>query len=84
MEYSKLPFGRRFHGFHRRFDAEKMYREVRMRDVSDAYAEIESMGAYYRENDKDARDETLRVLDFCKKWLSQTERSVLVIMEDEI
>jgi len=65
----------------RLFTDDKYYREIDSYDVEKALEVIGDLGKPFRKSDIEAYNETMDVLDFCKKW-AQNE-NVRVIMEDE-
>lgn len=68
--------------FLRLFGLDKYYRQIDTYDVERAMEHITDLGEPLRTSDKEACEETMRVLTFLDKW---TERDdVIVIMEDEI
>jgi hypothetical protein len=67
--------------FARRFDRERMYREISAVDVDDAFAKLERLGACHRTSDKEAREETLEILEMLKRY--KDDPTVRMVMEDE-
>lgn len=65
----------------RLFRDEKYYREIDIYDVEKALRVIADLGKPFRKSDIEAYNETMDVLDFCKKWTQ--DENVRVIMEDE-
>ena len=66
----------------RLFRDEKYYREIDSYDVEKALETIADLGKPFRKSDIETYNETMDVLDFCKKWTQ--DETVRVIMEDEI
>lgn len=60
---------------------EYLYREIDGNDVRIAFDTIKDLGEPLRMSDKEACEETLRVLNFLQKWTSN--ENVHVILEDE-
>lgn len=67
--------------FVRRFSDDKLYREIFKYDIDQAYDSIEELGDPLRTSDKEAKEETMHILDFLKKWTETDE--YFVIIEDE-
>lgn len=63
------------------FRDEHLYREIFLDDVLDAFKTIEALGQPLRKSDKNACDETLRLLRFLREWTEKDD--VHVILEDE-
>jgi hypothetical protein len=74
MGKSRTPFLRRFSNTH-------MYREVTAEDVAHARRKVEDLGEPIRTSDKDACEETLRILSFLERWTA--DANARVIMQDE-
>lgn len=67
--------------FVRLFGPDSYYREVDNHDVCNAMEQVCDLGEPFRTSDKDAREETMRVLNFLDEWTKRED--VIVIMEDE-
>lgn len=63
------------------FNPDILYREIDNDDVSNAMEQISDLGEPLRTSDKDACEETMRVLNFLDKWTKCDD--VIVIVEDE-
>ena len=68
--------------FARRFDRERMYREISAVDVEDAFETLERLGTCHRTSDKEAREETLEVLEMLNMY--KDDPTVRMVMEDEL
>lgn len=55
--------------FIRRFRPGQLYRQVDLHEVVSAFEQIQELGEPMCTSDKEACEETIRVLNFCKKWL---------------
>jgi hypothetical protein len=69
-------------GFIRRFSKEHQYREIFENDVNIAFRIIRDMGIPIRSSDIEAKEETLKVLNFLKKYTGMND--VHIIISDEI
>jgi hypothetical protein len=67
--------------FVRKFNNNKLYREINKKDIDEAYRMIEELGEPIRTSDKEAKIETLKVLDFLKKY--SIIENMHLIMQDE-
>jgi hypothetical protein len=65
----------------RRFSKEHLYREIKNEDVKRAYKKIEELGDPIRRCDVEAKEETMNVLEFLKKYMDRED--VHLIMKDE-
>jgi hypothetical protein len=63
------------------FRNDYLYREICSDDIRIAFETIEDLGEPLRISDKEACEETLRVLNFLREWTSN--ENVYVILEDE-
>jgi len=63
------------------FRNDYLYREICSENVRDAFETIAELGEPLRMSDKEACEETLRVLNFLDEWISN--ENVYVILEDE-
>lgn len=68
--------------FVRRFSKDKMYREISKNDIERAYDDIERLGEFFRTSDKEAKEETVMILDFLSKYMD--DENVMIIFEDEV
>jgi hypothetical protein len=66
--------------FVRRFDKQQLFREICDNDIQIAYRTIEELGEPIRTSDKEAKSETLDVLEFLKKYSND---NVHIILQDE-
>lgn len=67
--------------FVRCFDNDQMYREISKDDVERAFKTIENTGKAIRVSDREAKEETLQVLEFLKKYME--DDNVRMIISDE-
>ena len=67
--------------FIRRFSKDRLYREIVKDDVMRAYDEIERLGECFRTSDKEAKEETLMILEFLSRYVD--DPNVRMILEDE-
>ena len=67
--------------FVRLFNPDILYREIDNEDVRDAIEQVSDLGEPLRTSDKEAYEETMRVLNFLDEWTQKED--VYVIMEDE-
>lgn len=67
--------------FIRRFSKYKMYREISKQDIDRAYQDIEQLGECMRTSDREAKKETLMILDFLSKY--SDDENVMIILSDE-
>ena len=67
--------------FCRRFSRNKMYNEIRKDDVERASRSLRDLGEPIRTPDKEAREESLEVLEFIEKFMNDDD--VVVIFQDE-
>lgn len=63
------------------FRNENMYREVTKYHVQVAKGKLEELGEPLRTSDKEAYEETMKVIEFLDEWTEKD--NVIVIMEDE-
>ena len=63
------------------FRNDNMYREVTKYHVQVAKGKLEELGDPLRTSDKEAYEETVKVIEFLEKWTEKDD--VIVIMEDE-
>lgn len=68
-------------GFIRRFSTERQYREIFENDVNIAFRTIEDLGLPISTSDIEAKEETLKVLNFLKKYTGMND--VRIIISDE-
>lgn len=67
--------------FVRKFRDDSMYREVTAHDIEIALERLDELGTPLRQSDKEACEETTRVLQFLKHWTEKDD--IIVILEDE-
>ena len=67
--------------FCRRFSRNNMYNEIRKDDVERASRSLRDLGEPIRTPDKEAREESLEVLEFIEKFMNDDD--VVVIFQDE-
>jgi hypothetical protein len=65
----------------RRFSSEHLYREISDEDIMYAYQKLERMGEPIRTSDVEAKEETIRVLEFLKQYMGRDD--IYLIMQDE-
>jgi hypothetical protein len=66
--------------FVRRFDNDRMYREISKSDVEDAYDRIDRLGNCFRSSDKEAKEEAMQVLDWLRTYAD--DETVRMLMDD--
>jgi hypothetical protein len=76
-----LYLGSSHTSFVKLFRNDNMYREITQDDVEHAVKSIQELGKPLRNSDIETCEETMRVLEFLKKWTADPK--VIVIMEDE-
>ena len=67
--------------FVRKFRDDSMYREVTSYDVERALEILDELGTPLRHSDKEACEETTRILQFMKYWTEKDD--VIVVLQDE-
>ena len=67
--------------FIRRFSKKHMYAEVSDKDIEYAFRTLESLGEPIRHSDREAYDETIKVLDFLKKYSNRDD--VYIIFQND-
>lgn len=67
--------------FCRRFSRDRLYREISASDVARARRDLEDLGDPIRDSDREARAETMEVLDFLDEWVHRDD--AIVIFQDE-
>jgi hypothetical protein len=79
--FDKNIVGTRHTDFCNRFDNEHMYSEVDEDDIDNIKTYIAGLGNIYRDSDRRAYEETMRVIEFCEKWLKKPD--VILIFQSE-
>lgn len=78
-----LYMGNSNHDFVNRFDQQHMYRIVDKESLDNACMLFNYLGnACHRPIDKEAKAETERILEFCKKWVAEPD--VIIVFQDEM
>lgn len=68
--------------FTKLFRSDMMIREITRVDIICIKKELEVLGEPFRTSDKEAKEETLRVMDFIEHWLSR--KDIYIIYQREI
>ena len=76
-----LYLGKSSTDFARRFNPDKMIREISASDVEEAFEKIERLGTPHRTTDKDAKEEALDMLEFLMAF--KDDPDVRMIISDD-